>query len=771
VQARPATVGYVGFRSPLYLCGECVWLDGMVPGATVEVRVAGAVRGSATAHVGNVVVRIAPPLAPGESPEAQQSACGMPGLSTPGPVASPLPFGEGRRPLPPPRVMAPLRECQRAVLVTDAVSGARVTLDRTAGPSATTCTTTEGSWFWVAPLVLGEEVFARQAYPACGLASPRSVPVSVESARPVPPPTVVGPLCAGSTAVTLADLIPGSRVSISQDGVEVGQGEAPDSIRFDFPVPPLSGGALITARQELCTIWSADSNDVVVETLAGSLPQPVLPGPLFECASIVRVENLFLGARVYVHSTMFGAPIGEAQVTAPEMDIAVTPQLIKGDEIFALQVGCQTSAKSKVQTVLAPVDLPVPEVQPPVDDCMRSIPVIDALPGARVDAFVNNVWRGSADAVGASMRVPISGRLFRGDRVKVRQRLCATITSFGQEVVVVRPPGRWYLANVTDLSGNRTNAEILAVHAALLHTGKILYFGGDEHDMQQSIKGQTDPAFVDHTRLFDCDTFQIEKIGSPTQDVFCSSHAMLADGRVLVAGGTQSWTPGGIHGGHFEGANTAWIFDPAAKNWTQSGSMGHGRWYPTLITLGDGRVLAISGHTDASDTTLGSDGKPRHNNHSMELFSVSPAPGSWSLVGHSSDIQSVDGWGFMYPRMHVLPGGDVLCATPMADHHTRRWTPGTSTAWADVLDGPYDAVYQGWSGTSVLLPLLPQNNYAASVGMWRRYTEADRSKRGRRPGLEPDGRACPSRQSNPAEPERRSAADRRSAGLRWCRGP
>jgi len=31
-----------------------------------------------------------------------------------------------------------------------------------------------------------------------------------------------------------------------------------------------------------------------------------------------------------------------------------------------------------------------------------------------------------------------------------------------------------------------TGAQVLAVHAALLHTGQILYFGGDEHDAGQN---------------------------------------------------------------------------------------------------------------------------------------------------------------------------------------------------------------------------------------------------------------------------------------------
>jgi hypothetical protein len=57
--------------------------------------------------------------------------------------------------------------------------------------------------------------------------------------------------------------------------------------------------------------------------------------------------------------------------------------------------------------------------------------------------------------------------------------------------------------------------------------------------------------------------------------------------------------------------------------------MDHGRWYPTVIALSDGRALVISGHTDASDPTPDSNGQPRHNNHSMEVFNTSPTPGGY----------------------------------------------------------------------------------------------------------------------------------------------
>src|SRR5215831_21015695 len=32
VQKKPPVVGHVGLRTHVYVCGQCLWLDGMVPG-------------------------------------------------------------------------------------------------------------------------------------------------------------------------------------------------------------------------------------------------------------------------------------------------------------------------------------------------------------------------------------------------------------------------------------------------------------------------------------------------------------------------------------------------------------------------------------------------------------------------------------------------------------------------------------------------------------------------------------------------------------------
>jgi Domain of unknown function (DUF1929) len=253
------------------------------------------------------------------------------------------------------------------------------------------------------------------------------------------------------------------------------------------------------------------------------------------------------------------------------------------------------------------------------------------------------------------------------------------------------------------------SSEILAVHAALLHSGQILMFSGDEHD-----KGQHDQGLIDHTRLFDCAALTVSAAPSPASDLFCSGHAFLPDGRLLVAGGTEAF-PGevpGIHHPHFPGLRDSNVFDPAGTTWSRVADMnfepgqtatGGGRWYPTLVTLPDGRVLAMSGHPSSTDS--------RHTNTSAEAFSASPAPsGSWSFVGPNDDLHAVN----YYPRLHVLPSGEVLSTTALANGRTQKLNP-TTGVWSDVCAPPTDPIYGGWGSTSVLLPLLPVDGYRARV--------------------------------------------------------
>ncbi|MDI6098413.1 galactose oxidase early set domain-containing protein [Actinoplanes sp. NEAU-A12] len=76
--------------------------------------------------------------------------------------------------------------------------------------------------------------------------------------------------------------------------------------------------------------------------------------------------------------------------------------------------------------------------------------------------------------------------------------------------------------------------KVNAIHAALLHTGKMLIIAGSGNDRdafeEQSFR----------TVLYDPRDDEFTEVPTPT-DVFCAGHTFLPDGKLLVAGGTKSY--------------------------------------------------------------------------------------------------------------------------------------------------------------------------------------------------------------------------------------
>jgi Domain of unknown function (DUF1929) len=169
----------------------------------------------------------------------------------------------------------------------------------------------------------------------------------------------------------------------------------------------------------------------------------------------------------------------------------------------------------------------------------------------------------------------------------------------------------------------------LTVHFVLLHTGKVLIFSGS---------GNYPPRHTSHTYGsvqwdYEAGTFATPPI---SYDVFCCGQASLPNGAILAAGGTQNYDS------PWEGAPQAAVFDAITEGWANVASMADGRWYPTLVSLGDGTVVAVSG-TNAAGSGL---------NEIPEIFD--PAAGTWSPA-----IARTPGWP-LYPHLFLLADGRLF---------------------------------------------------------------------------------------------------------------
>jgi hypothetical protein len=178
--------------------------------------------------------------------------------------------------------------------------------------------------------------------------------------------------------------------------------------------------------------------------------------------------------------------------------------------------------------------------------------------------------------------------------------------------------GEW--GNPFNWTNPLNQASVLSIHASLLPDGKVLTWGrSDSQEM-----------------LWDPATGAFETITRPA-DLFCSGHALLADGRLIVMGGHSGTDNIGI-------AVTN-IFDYVSKSWSSGPTMRNGRWYPSVLALANGEALVVSG--GGSDGTL---------NTTPEVLSASGT----SLRALTGVTASID----YYPMMFVAPGGSVFIAGP-----------------------------------------------------------------------------------------------------------
>jgi hypothetical protein len=161
---------------------------------------------------------------------------------------------------------------------------------------------------------------------------------------------------------------------------------------------------------------------------------------------------------------------------------------------------------------------------------------------------------------------------------------------------------------------------IFGMHVGLLPTGRVLLFAGE---------GFTNSDYPSASVTWDPLTEESER-QAYEKDVFCAHHTFLPNGDFLVAGG--GFLPNWILKNR-----VTWRFDSRAETWTRVASMQERRWYPTMLTLPDGRALVAAGTSGAAP---------------LEIFD--PNTNRWTTL-EGSDKALPE----RYPAMRLLPNGQM----------------------------------------------------------------------------------------------------------------
>jgi len=219
-----------------------------------------------------------------------------------------------------------------------------------------------------------------------------------------------------------------------------------------------------------------------------------------------------------------------------------------------------------------------------------------------------------------------------------------------------------------------TTMPINPVHVALMHTGKVLIVSGS---------GNYPPDTSYMAAVWDPTTDTVTTMPI-TWDMFCNGMVVMPDGRPFVMGGTVQYDP-------FYGQARTSAFNPTTGNFADQQSMADGRWYPTGLVLGDGRVMVFSG--------LGLTG---NTNTTVEFYTMGKG---WSQPFNAPWTPP------LYPRLHVLPNGNVFYSGSTTS--SALFNPSNETWTQNVAS----TIYSGTRtyGSSVLMPLTPANGFKPRV--------------------------------------------------------
>jgi hypothetical protein len=240
---------------------------------------------------------------------------------------------------------------------------------------------------------------------------------------------------------------------------------------------------------------------------------------------------------------------------------------------------------------------------------------------------------------------------------------------------------------------DKTVFPIVAIHAALLPTGKVLIFSYP-----------ISPVRENYGRAFLWDPADGSLTEKPPPDldghpanIWCAGQTFTADGELVVFGGNLDFPVDGDPATTWKGLDRVYTFNPFTETWREQPKMEHGRWYPSGIRMADGRIPILNGQDESGLKDPGV-----HINKDIEVFTP---PASIGGLGTTRKIGSVGGAGNppvgdLYPRMFYMPDGKVMIAGPDPWPWAFTSIGANGFTWMDMPDM---SRFRVW-GTTVLVP-------------------------------------------------------------------
>jgi Domain of unknown function (DUF1929) len=198
---------------------------------------------------------------------------------------------------------------------------------------------------------------------------------------------------------------------------------------------------------------------------------------------------------------------------------------------------------------------------------------------------------------------------------------------------------------------------IVAVNSALLPDGTVLFYDGEAFGWTA----------INWDPIKDSVNWVPAPIGT---DLFCSGIEQMADGEILVAGGTQMNMAMTNNMDDF-GLQSTSKFNVLTQSWTALPAMNFPRWYPTVSILSDGRIIVTSGEQGGTNTDA----------PISEIYSSTT--NTWTALSNAQFPYKL-----FYPSQFQLPNGKVFVAccdqgpiiSQVLDINSQTWTSvgGTS---------------------------------------------------------------------------------------------